>query len=440
MSLDASFERWLAEENVSRDASAIDIVRCCDGFDSRHAQQQQQQQQQKVVAKRDIVRGEKLAQIPFSACFACDERSLLLRGRKNWSEMKRVLEEKTDWLSRLAIALCFERFRINTMSRGKQLQLEEEEEERSRFEPYLNTLNERERHAMCNWETEEKDLLLRGTDIGLNYVRDEREAAREEYEMFQGALPPDDEGFAEFFTFERYRASRSVCSSRAFQITPGKIGLMPLADLFNHKSTGNDVSVCEGDAAETVAVSVVKSATQKGEEVFNTYGVLSNTDLLNSYGFCDDTALDLASTAPRITGLSVRQRFLMMARTSGRNSLPDAFREDEDTHTIEEITRLLPPGREDILRSILLHRLKMYPNDKEFERACETYLLSRDIVVGGGDTDTQERELLKKERVELARICRRSEMNCLERAIEKLASKSVLAQDQEDDAMFSVFA
>jgi hypothetical protein len=357
--------------------------------------------------------------------------------------MKRVLEEKTDWLSRLAIALCFERFCIwrwkSTMSRGKQLQLEEEE--RSRFEPYLNTLNERELHAMCNWEAGEKDLLLRGTDIGLNYVRDEREAAREEYEMFRAALPPDDEGFAEFFTFERYRASRSVCSSRAFQITPDKIGLMPLADLFNHKSTGNDVSVCEGDAAETVAVSVVKSATQKGEEVFNTYGVLSNTDLLNSYGFCDDAALGLASTAPRITGLSVRQRFLMMARTSGRNSLPDAFREDEDTHTIEEITRLLPPGREDILRSILLHRLKMYPNDKEFERACETYLLSRDIVVGGGgDTDTKERELLKKERVELARICRRSEMNCLERAIEKLASKSVLAQDQEDDAMFSVFA
>lgn len=428
MSLDASFERWLAEENVSRDTSAIDVVNC-DGFDSRH-----QQQQQKVVAKRDIVRGEKLVQIPFSACFACDERSLLLRGRKNWSEMKRVLEEKTDWLSRLAIALCFERFCISTLSRGKQLQLEEG---RSRFEPYLNTLNERERNAICNWEAGEKDLLLRGTDIGLNYVRDEREAAREEYEMFRAAL--DDEGFAEFFTFERYRASRSVCSSRAFQITPGKIGLMPLADLFNHKSTGNDVSVCEGDAAETVAVSVVKSATQKGEEVFNTYGVLSNTDLLNSYGFCDDTALGLASTAPRITGLSVRQRFLMMARTSGRNSLPDAFREDEDTHTIEEITRLLPPGREDILRSILLHRLKMYPNDKEFERACETYLLSRDIVVGGGDTDTQERELLKKERVELARICRRSEMNCLERAIEKLASKSILAQDQKDDAMFSVF-
>jgi hypothetical protein len=431
MSLDASFERWLAEENVSRDTSAIDVVNC-DGFDSRH-----QQQQQKVVAKRDIVRGEKLVQIPFSACFACDERSLLLCGRKKWSEMKRVLEEKTDWLSRLAIALCFERFCISTTSWGKQLQLEEEE--RSRFEPYLNTLNERELHAMCNWEAGEKDLLLRGTDIGLNYVRDEREAAREEYEMFRAALPPDDEGFAEFFTFERYRASRSVCSSRAFQITPDKIGLMPLADLFNHKSTGNDVSVCEGDAAETVAVSVVKSATQKGEEVFNTYGVLSNTDLLNSYGFCDDTALGLASTAPRITGLSVRQRFLMMARTSGINSLPDAFREDEDTHTIEEITRLLPPRREDILRSILLHRLKMYPNDKEFERACETYLLSRDIVGGGGDTDTQERELLKKERVELARICRRSEMNCLERAIEKLASKSILAQDQEDDAMFSVF-
>ena len=130
---------------------------------------------------------------------------------------------------------------------------------------------------------------------------------RREYESFRAALLPSDfeEGeedddddeeensFAEYFTFARYRGSRSVCSSRKlFQIAPGLVGLMPLADLFNHKSVGNDVAVCEGDETETVAVSVVKqSGVQKGEELFNTYGVLSNTDLLNSYGFCDRSAL-----------------------------------------------------------------------------------------------------------------------------------------------------
>ena len=47
----------------------------------------------------------------------------------------------------------------------------------------------------------------------------------------------------------------------------------------------------------------------------------------------------------------------------------------------------------------------MYPNQSAFERACEEYLLA-----GEGETDTEERMLLKKERVELARTCRQSEM------------------------------
>ena len=47
----------------------------------------------------------------------------------------------------------------------------------------------------------------------------------------------------------------------------------------------------------------------------------------------------------------------------------------------------------------------MYPNPSAFERACEEYLLA-----GEGETDTEERMLLKKkERVELARTCRQSE-------------------------------
>ena len=467
-----SFERWLLDQNVLFDATAIEFV--VSNTTTPNATT-------KVLGKRRIHHREKIIiRIPFQACFTFETSALFARmnekaSKRRWKKrLEYVLKKRTkqsslvsDWLSALTLALCFERFCI-LQSERKQLQQQQQQQQQrassqnaekkikkiketiiSRFEPYLKTLNECERHAMCNWEEGEKELLLRGTDVGMDYVRDEREAARREYESFRAALLPSDfeEGeedddddeeensFAEYFTFARYRGSRSVCSSRAFQIAPGLVGLMPLADLFNHKSVGNDVAVCEGDETETVAVSVVKqSGVQKGEELFNTYGVLSNTDLLNSYGFCDRSALDVAATAPRITGLSVRQRFLMMAKTS---KLPDAFREDEETHTIEEITRVLPPGREDILRSVFLHRLKLYPSQKEFERACEVYLRS-----GGGDPkNTRENAAsLKSERVELARICRQSEMNCLERAIEKLTSKAVLAQDREDDAMFSVFA
>ena len=453
-----SFERWLLDQNVLFDATAIEFV--VSNTTTPNATT-------KVLGKRRIHHREKIIiRIPFQACFTFETSALFARmnekaSKRRWKKrLEYVLKKRTkqsslvsDWLSALTLALCFERFCI-LQSERKQLQQQQQQQQRassqnaekkikkiketiiSRFEPYLKTLNECERHAMCNWEEGEKELLLRGTDVGMDYVRDEREAARREYESFRAALLPSDfeEGeedddddeeensFAEYFTFARYRGSRSVCSSRAFQIAPGLVGLMPLADLFNHKSVGNDVAVCEGDETETVAVSVVKqSGVQKGEELFNTYGVLSNTDLLNSYGFCDRSALDVAATAPRITGLSVRQRFLMMAKTS---KLPDAFREDEETHTIEEITRVLPPGREDILRSVFLHRLKLYPSQKEFERACEVYLRS-----GGGDPkNTRENAAsLKSERVELARICRQSEMNCLERAIEKLTSKAVLA-------------
>ena len=99
----------------------------------------------------------------------------------------------SDWLSALTLALCFERFCIckargnsynnnNNNNNAASSQNAEKKIKKiketiiSRFEPYLKTLNECERHAMCNWEEGEKELLLRGTDVGMDYVRDEREA------------------------------------------------------------------------------------------------------------------------------------------------------------------------------------------------------------------------------------------------------------------------
>ena len=55
--------------------------------------------------------------------------------------MTRALHEDSDWLSQLAMALCFERFLEST----------------SRFGPYLKTLNERFSDTRCaNWEEKEK--------------------------------------------------------------------------------------------------------------------------------------------------------------------------------------------------------------------------------------------------------------------------------------------
>jgi len=211
-----SFERWLLDQNVIYDASAIEFV--VSSATTPNATT-------KVLGKRRIHHRENIViRIPFQACFTFETSLLFARmnekaSQRRWKKhLERVLKKRTkqssivsDWLSALALALCFERFCI-LQSERKQLQQQQQQQQqqrassqnaekkikkinetmRSRFEPYLKTLNECERHAMCNWEEGEKEMLLRGTDVGMDYVRDEREAARREYESFRAALLPRD--------------------------------------------------------------------------------------------------------------------------------------------------------------------------------------------------------------------------------------------------------
>ena len=100
-----------------------------------------------------------------------------------------------------------------------------------------------------------------------------------------------------------------MVSSRAFSVTTETgPGLVPIADLFNHKTGGHHVTMRlvdevvtrSGDETETdeiknssflrknskTLVAEITAAVASGDEIFNTYGGLGNAILLNSFGFC----------------------------------------------------------------------------------------------------------------------------------------------------------
>lgn len=127
-------------------------------------------------------------------------------------------------------------------------------------------------------------------------------------------LNPDD------FGVEQYFAAKSLISSRSFQIDDHYgFGMVPLADLFNHKTNAEDVhftavsshsdSESDDDDTENMEEQVhdddddqiesnVASTTEilemimvrdvkAGSEVFNTYGSMGNAALLHRYGFTE---------------------------------------------------------------------------------------------------------------------------------------------------------
>ncbi|KEH42848.1 N-lysine methyltransferase SETD6 isoform X2 [Medicago truncatula] len=143
-----------------------------------------------------------------------------------------------------------------------------------------------------------------------------------------------------FFGVEQYFAAKSLISSRSFEIDDYHgFGMVPLADLFNHKTGAEDVhftalssnneseddtddeivdeealaqnssmdktekgvdsdmeysSITEDDTSmlEMVMIKDVSS----GAEVFNTYGILGNAALLHRYGFTEqDNTYDIVN-------------------------------------------------------------------------------------------------------------------------------------------------
>jgi SET domain-containing protein 6 len=123
-------------------------------------------------------------------------------------------------------------------------------------------------------------------------LRDEFTAAKREWE---DVVTPCFDEYGIECAFEDYHAARTVVSSRAFTVSPNDgVGLVPIADAFNHRTGGHDVNVGDGGAVTTVdgdtlCVRITKEdGVKEGDEIFNTYGFLGNAKLLNSYGFTQE--------------------------------------------------------------------------------------------------------------------------------------------------------
>ncbi|KAL3649682.1 hypothetical protein CASFOL_006085 [Castilleja foliolosa] len=201
------------------------------------------------------------------------------------------------------------------------------------------------------WSLPEIDSLLSGTELHKPFCRqivkedkalvnqDWKECIKPLLDTASFELNPD------YFTVDQYLAAKSLIASRSFQIDEYHgPGMVPLADLFNHKTAAEDVhftSVSSNSESDTDTESVLENADDEndgdeepiapgfysetgdfsesdlelspvsgneptflemiiikdvkaGAEVFNTYGSLGNAALLHRYGFTEpDNPFDI---------------------------------------------------------------------------------------------------------------------------------------------------
>ncbi|GJM92382.1 hypothetical protein PR202_ga08854 [Eleusine coracana subsp. coracana] len=218
----------------------------------------------------------------------------------------------------LTVAVMYER------ARGKE----------SPWYAYLRMLPDCESVPLV-WPADEAERLLAGTELD-KIVKQDRELLCEDWKecieplLSSGELDvdPDD------FSLEKYFSAKTLVSSRSFQIDNYHgYGMVPLADLFNHKTGGehvhftsvsdtsdsdveeeedddesdgstDDQSTVENNTNSPPEVSindedlemiVVRDANE-GDEVYNTYGTMGNAALLHRYGFTElDNQYDIVN-------------------------------------------------------------------------------------------------------------------------------------------------
>ncbi|OVA20950.1 SET domain [Macleaya cordata] len=284
-----------------------------------------------VKAVCDLNEGDLVATIPKNACLTIKT-----------SAAREMIEESglAESLG-LAVALMYEK------SLGED----------SNWAGYLQLLPDRECVPWV-WTLDEVDELLSGTELHKT-VKEDKTLIYEDWKenilplLASGSLDLDPKSFA----VEQYFAARSLVASRSFEIDDYHgYGMVPLADLFNHKTgaenvhftsssphsgsdnendiediedefhdnsydkpsiedvhsgmngsptalvrndylNGNtvDYSSDSGDEPTALEMIVVKGV-KAGDEVFNTYGTMGNAALLHRYGFTEpDNYFDIVN-------------------------------------------------------------------------------------------------------------------------------------------------
>ncbi|CAL1381147.1 unnamed protein product [Linum trigynum] len=274
-----------------------------------------------VKAVRDLREGEAVAAIPKAACLTV----------KNSGASELIESADLGGFLGLSVALMYEK------GLG----------ESSPWAGYLQLLPESECIPLL-WTLDEVDRLLQGTELHKT-VKEDKGLVLEDWK--ENILPlvhqlPSNVN-AKCFGVEQYFAAKSLVSSRAFEIDDYHgHGMVPLADLFNHKTGAEDVhftsvpsshsdddddddddaeeeeeeeedssisdllnenkvdeepsSELEGSAISLddpmVLEMIMVKDVQLGAEIFNTYGLVGNAALLHRYGFAEpDNQFDIVN-------------------------------------------------------------------------------------------------------------------------------------------------
>ncbi|XP_062113846.1 ribosomal lysine N-methyltransferase 3-like [Humulus lupulus] len=291
----SAFKRWMKSQGID----CSDALQICDcpiqGIS--------------VTALRDISEGDVVATIPKLACL-----TVQTTGARDLIEASYL-----DGNLALSVAIMYER------SLGQ----------RSPWAPYLNVLPYQECLPFV-WTPQEVKTLLCGTELRKT-VKEEQVLMCVDWEV--DILPLLESESCQldpsFFGLQDYFAAKSLVHSRSFMIDDDfhGAGMVPLVDLFNHKTAAEDVHFTSvtfdsesdseaddgqmnghsytyayndkkyeleptpisptddfpsdwGDEPVPMEMIMVKDV-KAGSEVYNTYGPLGNAALLQMYGFTE---------------------------------------------------------------------------------------------------------------------------------------------------------
>ena len=269
----AAFEVWCAKNDVKWNERVWGVrvdettgnrsVRCESDWSLKNADEEEQ---------------EALCRIPKRSCFTI-ETSALGSSSSDALDVLRALG-----VPGLIAAVAHERGLI----RGEVEAPDGEPLAQSRFAEYFNFIPEFER-LPNTWTEEDGVGLFKGTKIAEMLVEDEA-AMREDYDEVREAL--GGAGNRPCDSFEAFRDAATLVASRAFFVddSVGQ-GLLPFADLFNHKSDGAHFRLVgdgKADADEEELLLRGCRDMRAGEEMFNSFGDdHDNHVLLYKYGFAE---------------------------------------------------------------------------------------------------------------------------------------------------------
>lgn len=196
-----AFKRWMLSQKIDC-SNALKLTDCEDGIS--------------VKALGDLKEGDLVATIPKSSCLTI----------KTSAGHQIIDDAHLEGSLGLSFALMYER------SLGAD----------SAWDGYLQLLPERECVPLV-WSLEEVDTLLSGTELHQT-VKDDKNFLYEDWKecilplIESGPLKVDSGSF----DIEQYFAARSLVASRSFEIDDYHgSGMVPLADLFNHKTGAENV-------------------------------------------------------------------------------------------------------------------------------------------------------------------------------------------------------